>query len=78
MDEPTKRECVVWRELSWGRTIQETAQLMGVRESTVRTHLKSLYSKLQVHNRVQLALKFHGISVVREPRARGLMYSDMP
>ena len=77
MDKPTKKECVVRRELSWGRTIQETAKSMGVRESTVRTHLKHLYSKLHVNNRVQLALKFHGIGASGGADGHGDWSSDI-
>jgi DNA-binding CsgD family transcriptional regulator len=61
MDKLTRMERVVWAEMSWGRTIGETSEVLGIKESTVRTHLKHLYQKLQVNNRVLLALKFHGL-----------------
>ena len=57
----TPKEQEVWTALSWGQSISDTAHSLGVTENTVRTHLKHLHTKLGVSNRVQLALKFHGL-----------------
>jgi len=57
----TPKEQEVWTALSWGHTISDTAHSLGVTEHTVRSHLKKLHAKLGVSNRVQLALKFHGL-----------------
>jgi DNA-binding CsgD family transcriptional regulator len=46
-----------------GLPIRDIAAVMGVAESTVRTHLRRVYAKLAVHSRAQLALLlFRGTS----------------
>ncbi|MEE3918408.1 helix-turn-helix transcriptional regulator [Micromonospora sp. BRA006-A] len=42
--------------LAVGRTKQEAARDLFVSFHTVDTHLRSIYAKLGVHNRVELAL----------------------
>ena len=49
----TKREIDVWGELSKGKTNKEIAKSLFISVNTVKTHLKSLYSKLDVKNRTQ-------------------------
>ncbi len=61
MNRLTAREFAVWTELSWGRSISETAHTLGLSNWTVKTYLKRIYNKLCVSNRVQMALKFHGL-----------------
>lgn len=46
----TEREQDVLRTLSGGRSYAEAAQELGVGLETVRTHVRSLYRKLQVHS----------------------------
>ena len=58
----SRRETDVLRLLAAGRTNQEIARALVIAENTVKMHLKHLYSKLNVHNRVQatiLALQLH-------------------
>lgn len=45
----TAREQDVLRCLAAGHTYQETAESLGVGIETVRTHVRALYKKLQVH-----------------------------
>ena len=47
----SEREIEVLRLLSDGLTYQEIAQTMFVSVNTVKSHLKSIYGKLGVHNR---------------------------
>jgi DNA-binding CsgD family transcriptional regulator len=48
----TPRELAVLRLLSVGNQIRDTANLLGVGEETIRTHLKKAQSRLGVKNRV--------------------------
>lgn len=41
-----------------GRRIHEVAKLLFISEHTVRNHLKSIYSKLDVHSQTELICKF--------------------
>jgi ATP/maltotriose-dependent transcriptional regulator MalT len=49
----SKRELDVLRLLASGRSTREIARALVLAESTVKMHLKHLYDKLAVHNRVQ-------------------------
>lgn len=49
----TPRELAVLRILSFGHQIAETAELLGLGEETVRSHLKKAQSKLGVRSRTQ-------------------------
>ncbi len=53
VDSLTEREQEVLRLLSEGISNKEIASKMVVAPSTVKQHLKSIYSKLDVHNRTQ-------------------------
>jgi DNA-binding CsgD family transcriptional regulator len=58
----TPRELAVLRLLSVGHQVAESAQLLGLGEETVRTHLKKAQNKLGVRNRthaVAQALRLH-------------------
>ena len=57
----TPRELSVLRLLSIGKQLRETAELLGLGEETVRSHLKKAYAKLGVQNRthaVSQALRY--------------------
>jgi DNA-binding CsgD family transcriptional regulator len=47
----TPRELAVVRLLSWGKSVKEVANHLGLGEETVRTHLKKLQAKLGVRGR---------------------------
>ena len=49
----TERERAVLRELVDGRSNREIAAALFIGESTVKTHLRNIYDKLGVSNRVQ-------------------------
>jgi DNA-binding CsgD family transcriptional regulator len=51
----TPRELAVLRLLACGRKTEEIAQVLGIGEETVRSHLKKVQGKLGVRNRVQAA-----------------------
>lgn len=52
----TPRETDTMRLISKGFTIEETAKTLSISNETVRSYLKSVYSKLQVNNRAELTL----------------------
>lgn len=47
----THRELEVLRKVAGGLTLKQAAKHLEVAESTIRTHVKSLYAKLGVNNR---------------------------
>lgn len=55
------REQEVSRWAALGRSNQEIAQDLGITERTVRAHLSAVFDKMQVSDRLQLALKVHGV-----------------
>lgn len=54
----TPREGQILALLQHGHSNQQIAAQMGVTPGTVKTYLKSIYSKLNVQNRTQAALTF--------------------
>ena len=55
------REAEVADLAAVGRSNADIAQALHITERTVRAHLSSIFEKLHVHDRLQLALKVHGI-----------------
>lgn len=53
----TFREQEVLRSISAGMTLKQVGQTLGIAESTVRTHVKSIYSKLGVNSRVSAVME---------------------
>ncbi|OZI29804.1 helix-turn-helix transcriptional regulator [Bordetella genomosp. 10] len=58
----TEREDMVVRRAAVGQANGEIAASLGITERTVKAHLSSAFEKLGVSDRLQLALKVHGIS----------------
>ena len=52
-DETNDRIKEIYKELSKGKTNKEIATTLFVSVNTVKTHLKSIYRKLNVKNRTQ-------------------------
>jgi FixJ family two-component response regulator len=56
---------------SWvanGRTYQEIAQTMFVSVNTVKSHLKSIYGKLSVHNRREAVAQARVLHLIKSFR----------
>ena len=54
----SKRETEVVGLLAEGLGNKEIAARLGLRTETVRAYLKTVYGKLQVHSRLEAALKY--------------------
>lgn len=50
------RELEVVAGLAQGYTYAQIAGQLGITENTLKTHIKRVYSKLNVHNRTQAVL----------------------
>jgi DNA-binding CsgD family transcriptional regulator len=57
----SERELEFARLVAEGMRNSEVAQALWISEGTVRTHLQNIFAKLEIHNRTQLALWFHGL-----------------
>jgi len=55
----TPRELDVFRLLLEGYTLRETAEQLGVKYSTVNTHMTAIYKKLGVNSRAELIIRYH-------------------
>ena len=51
----TRRETEILEYMVKGKTLPQTAEHLGTSVHTVRSQAKSIYAKLNVHNRAQLA-----------------------
>lgn len=57
----TERESEVARRAANGDSNADIAGALGISERTVKSHLSSAFEKLKVADRLQLALRVHGI-----------------
>jgi LuxR family transcriptional regulator, maltose regulon positive regulatory protein len=60
----SRREIDVLRLLAMGRSNPEIASLLVIAESTVKMHIKHLYDKLGVHNRVEAAVQAQALRLL--------------
>ncbi len=56
LDQLTPTEFQVLKLIGQGRSNDEIAQTLFISKNTVRSHIKSIYAKLDTHSRLQLAL----------------------
>ncbi len=61
LDALTERELEVARLVAAGASNREIASRLGITERTVKAHLGTIFSKLQVRDRLQLSLKINGL-----------------
>lgn len=57
----TQREAEVAQLAALGHSNADIGKLLMITERTVRAHLSAIFEKLNVNDRLQLALKVHGI-----------------
>ena len=68
-DRLTERECDVLWLVARGCTNAETAEALGVREATAKTHVSNIIAKLGVRDRVQAAIRAHELGFAQTERA---------
>jgi DNA-binding CsgD family transcriptional regulator len=56
----TERETEVVKLLLRGMTYTATAETLGISENTVKYHVKNIYQKLRVKNKMELIKKVSG------------------
>ena len=60
----SRREIDVLRLLASGYSNLQIAQALVITESTVKMHLKHLYGKLDVHNRLQAVVQAQALQLI--------------
>jgi len=55
------REQIIAHRVAQGESNSAIATAMGISERTVKAHLTSIFDKLGIHDRLQLALLVHGV-----------------
>jgi DNA-binding NarL/FixJ family response regulator len=63
-EELTPRETDVLRQLALGRSNKEIATALSIGEETVKSHVGSVFSKLQVENRAQAVVRAIRLGIV--------------
>lgn len=63
LDELTSRELMVAEQVAGGASNREIADALEISERTVKAHLSSIFEKLGVRDRVQLALAMNNIPI---------------
>ena len=57
----TANQRAVWALVAAGKEGKEIARELGMAYGTVKTHTCNLFPRIGVRNRVEAALKFHGL-----------------
>jgi DNA-binding NarL/FixJ family response regulator len=63
----TDREQQVLALIAQGRSLQNTATVLGVSRNTIATQVKSIYSKLNISSRAEAALAAARMGIINEP-----------
>jgi two-component system nitrate/nitrite response regulator NarL len=64
----TEKEIVVLRLLAQGSTTAALAEELGIRATTVRTHVQNILNKLGVHSKLEAVTKAIAVGLVDPPR----------
>lgn len=62
----TPRELAVLKELSRGRSVQETARQLSIRSGTVRAHVHSILRKTDTHNQLEAVAMARKEGLIRD------------
>jgi LuxR family maltose regulon positive regulatory protein len=60
----SEREHTILQLLADGRSVQEIAIQLIISVHTARTHVKHIYAKLEVHNRIQALERARGLQLL--------------
>ena len=60
----TPRECEILERLASGQSNKELARALDISPNTVKTHLASLYAKLEVRNRIEAIEKARWLALI--------------
>lgn len=60
----TEREFEILTLLAKGYNNHQIAQMLIISIHTVKAHVESIYRKLDVHNKVQAAIKAHSLNLI--------------
>jgi len=66
---PRERECLDW--IAAGKTAWETAQIVGITESTVAFHIRNTIIKLNASNRAHAVAVAMARSLIHNPHSKG-------
>jgi len=66
----SNRETQIIRCVAAGLRNAEVAEQLSISESTVKTHLNSIFQKLGIRDRVELALYAHRVGLTGAPRGK--------
>lgn len=61
----TRRECEILEMIAKGFSYTETSKICGISASTVHSHLKSIYRKLEVHSKTEAVYEARRRSLIR-------------
>jgi len=61
----TKKQIAVMELLCQGKTYKEMAELLGIKQSTLRSHLELIYSKLEVTNMMDAVAKINALGLLK-------------
>ncbi|HNH02834.1 MAG TPA: helix-turn-helix transcriptional regulator, partial [Leptospiraceae bacterium] len=64
MEELSNRELQILKELAQGSSPSEIAALLLVSISTIRFHIRGIYQKLEVNNRLQMLRKAEDLGIL--------------
>ncbi len=57
----TAKQRAVWERIAAGRDGKEIARDLGMAIGTVKVHTSNLFPRIGVRNRVEAALRWHGL-----------------
>jgi DNA-binding NarL/FixJ family response regulator len=66
---PTERELLILTRIAQGFSYTEIANLEGISRHTVHTHIKNIYSKLEVHSRSEAVFEASRMGLIPTPGA---------
>ena len=74
----TQREVEVLRLIAQGRTNRQIARSLFVSVSTTKKHVQRIFSKLEVSDRTQAAVKANVLGLLYDAEAKGAKWSQNP